>query len=238
MHKRCYLVLSFLILSLSLLAQDNSDRSTIVPKKDTIPVVDTNINYDELFRDLDGFLDSLLLPHSYFLGSLSITKGYYNFANKSSTLLNTSRKFTYVPTFGYYHKGGLGVTAVGYIVNDNANLNFYQFSIGPSYDYLDNRSLATGVSYTRYFTKDSLPFYTSPLQNEICGYFSYRKWWIRPTVSMSYGWGSRSDYQKREEQIQSLRLRPRGYTFINSKESVNDFSLTGSVRHDFYWLAI
>src|SRR5207247_334300 len=38
--------------------------------------------------------------------------------------------------------------------------------------------------------------------------------------------------------IQSLRLRPRGYTFINSKESVNDFSLTGSVRHDFYWLDI
>ena len=57
-------------------------------------------------------------------------------------------------------------------------------------------------------------------------------------VSISYGWGSRSDYTKREELIQSLRLRPRGYTFINNRESVSDFSVLASVRHDFYWLDV
>ena len=221
----------------SVFSQDNSAKATIVPHKNEM-AIDTNINYDELFRDLDDFLDSLLMPHNYFLGSLSLTKGYYNFSNKSSSLLRTTQKFTYIPTLGYYHKSGLGLTGVGYIVNDEANTNLYQVSVSPSYDYLENRKFATGLAYTRYFTKDSLPFYTSPLQNEIYTYFSYRGWWIRPTVSMSYGWGSRSDYQKRESKITSLRLRPRGYTFINSKESVNDFSLTGSVRHDFYWLDV
>ena len=237
MYKKWYLIFCFIVLGQSVFSQDNSAKASIVPHNNTI-AIDTNINYDELFRDLDDFLDSLLMPHNYFLGSLSLTKGFYNFSNKSSSLLRTTQKFTYLPTLGYYHKSGLGLTGVGYIVNDEANMNLYQVSVSPSYDYLKNRKFATGLAYTRYFTKDSLPFYTSPLQNELYTYFSYRGWWIRPAVSMSYGWGSRSDYQKRESKITSLRLRPRGYTFINSKESVNDFSLTGSVRHDFYWLDV
>jgi hypothetical protein len=94
----------------------------------------------------------------------------------------------------------------------------------------------TGISGTRFITKDSLSFYTSPLKNELNAYFTYKRWWIKPSVSASYGWGSRSDYEEREEYITSLRLRPTGYTQINTHESVNDFSVSASVRHDFYWL--
>jgi hypothetical protein len=83
-----------------------------------------------------------------------------------------------------------------------------------------------------------LPFYTTPLQNELYGYFTYRKLWIRPTIAASYGWGSRKDYMKRESVIQDLRLRRSGYTYINTEESVSDFSLLLSVRHDFYWLDV
>jgi hypothetical protein len=132
----------------------------------------------------------------------------------------------------------LGFTGTGYIVNDQNRLNFYQFSLTPSYDYFANRNLATGISYSRFFTKDQLSFYTSPLKNELYTYFTWRKSWIRPTVAMSYGWGSRSDYQEREEFITVLRLRPRGYTYINTKESVSDFSVIASLRHDFYWLDV
>ena len=56
--------------------------------------------------------------------------------------------------------------------------------------------------------------------------------------TMGMAWGSRSDYEEREDLIQSLRLRPRGYTYINTTESVSDFSLLASVRHDFYWLDV
>jgi hypothetical protein len=38
--------------------------------------------------------------------------------------------------------------------------------------------------------------------------------------------------------IRDLRLRQRGYTFINTRESVSDLSLVTSVRHDFYWLDV
>jgi hypothetical protein len=237
MLKKWSILLAFIMLGVAAYPQSNSVDSVIAPAKENF-VTDTTLNYEELFQDFDAFMDSILSPRSYFLGSLSLGKGYFNFETKSSSLVETSSKFMYSPTLGYYHKGGLGFTATGYIVDDQTNLNFYQYALSPSYDYLQNRDFATGISYTRYFTKDSLSFYTSPLQNDLYAYFTYRKLWMRPSISVSYGWGSRSSYQHREELIQSLRLRPRGFTYVNTKESVSDFSLMASLRHDFYWLDV
>jgi len=239
MIKRWTILPALLLLSLITYSQVTPADTTIVPNKEKeIPLIDTTLNYDELFQDFDAFMDSILSPHSYFLVSLSAGKGFYNFETKNSFEVATAKKLTYSPTLGYYHKSGLGITATGYIIDDGANMNFYQTAVTPSYDYLDNKKLATGISYTRYFTKDSLPFYTTPLQNEVLAYFIYRKWWFRPMLSVSYGWGSRSDYQERETLLQDLRLRRRGYTYINTKETISDFSVMASVRHDFYWLDV
>jgi hypothetical protein len=172
------------------------------------------------------------------LASLSIGKSNYSYETKTSSLIRLSKKLTYSPTLGYYHKSGFGITTTGYIINDEKNMNFYQYSIAPSFDYLHNKNIATGISITKYITKDSLPFYTTPLQNEIYAYFTFRKPWIRPSLAISYGWGSRTDYLKRAIIIQDIRLLRRGFIYINTKESVKDFSLTASVRHDFYWLNI
>lgn len=237
MLKKWSILLAFLSAGIAAYTQSNSADSAIVPQKE-IPLIDTSIDYDELFRDFDAFMDSILSPNSYFLASLSFGKSYYNFETKSSLLIEPSKKLTYSPTLGYYHRSGVGLTMTGYIVNDETNMNFYQFSIAPSFDYLKNKRMAAGISFTKFVTKDSLPFYTTPLQNELYAYFTYRKAWIRPTLALSYGWGSRSDYTKRESVIQDLRLRRRGYTYINTQESVRDFSVMVSVRHDFYWLDI
>ncbi|MES1220130.1 MAG: hypothetical protein ABUT20_31800 [Bacteroidota bacterium] len=238
MHKKWSILLAFMMFSVAVYSQSNPVDTTIISKStiDSL-AIDSDFDYD-LFRDFDAFMDSILSPHNYLLGSLSLGRGFFNFENKGSSLIETSKKLTYSPTLGYYHKSGFGLTTIGYIVDDDTKLNFYQFSVSPSFDYLQNHDIATGISYSRFFTKDSLPFYTSPLQNEVYAYFTYRKLWMRPSVAMSYGWGSRSDYQKREELLQSLRLRPRGYTYINTTESVSDFSIMTSLRHDFYWLDV
>lgn len=230
-------MLAFFSLGFGAWSQQSSGDSVIAPLKEVIS--SDTINYDDLFQDFDAFMDSILSPHSYFLGSLSVVKGYYNFQTKNnSSLIETSKKLNYSPTLGYYHKSGMGITSTGYIIHDGSNTNFYQFSVTPSFDYLHNKSFATGISFTKFITKDSLPFYTSPLQNELYAYFTYRKTWLRPTIAVSYGWGSRSDYMKRESVIQDIRLRRRGFTYINTEESVSDFSLMASVRHDFYWLDV
>lgn len=238
MLKRLYIPLAALLLGCSAYAQGNPADTLITPAKE-IPVLDTTLNYDELFQDFDAFMDSILSPHSYFLSSLSMTKGFYSFERKSTTSnIETEKKLTWSPVIGFFHKGGLGITGTGYVVDDGLNMNFFQGAVTGSYDYLQNRKLATGISYTKFFTKDSLPFYTTPLQNELYAYFTYRKSWLRPMLAMSYGWGSRKDYQQRESLIQDLRLRRRGFTFINTEETISDFSLIASVRHDFYWLDV
>jgi hypothetical protein len=230
--------MAFFLIGFAAQSQQNSGDSIISRNKDAFVLSDT-IDYEDPFQDFDAFMDSILSPHSYFLASLSVNRGFYSFQTKNiSTLIEPTRKLTYSPILAYCHKNGIGFTTTGSIINDGQNINLYQFAITPSYDYLENKSIATGVSFTKFFTKDSLPFYTTPLQNELYGYFTYRKLWIRPTIAASYGWGSRKDYMKRESVIQDLRLRRSGYTYINTEESVSDFSLLLSVRHDFYWLDV
>lgn len=237
MYKNWCLILVFHLSGIVVLAQINP-KDTSLNKVDSY-ILDSNINYDDIiFDELEQFMDSILSPHSYTLTALSIQKGYFNYKNKSEVFLEPTRKVTFTPTIGYYDKNGLGITGIGSFVSDRDAFRFYQLAVSPSYDYLKNKNFAAGVSYARYFTKDSLPFYTSPLQNELYGYFTYRKWWLKPMVGASYGWGSRSDYQEREEYITSLQLRRNGFTRINTKESVSDFSLIASVRHDFYWLDV
>ncbi len=219
---------------------DTTKNIDLKKKKEKVDdwTLDSTIDYDLLLQDMEDFLDSIAMPHSYMLGSVAVGRGYFNFTNKSSAMLETRKSFTYTPTLGFFHKDGLSLTATGNVVNHDDKLDLYQIAISPGYDYLENKNFAAGFTYTRFFTKDSLPFYTTPIQNEVYGYFTYRKWWIRPTIAASYGWGSRTDYQEREELIQDLRLRRNGITRINSRESISDFSLITSVRHDFYWLDV
>ena len=230
------LIMIFHLVGIAVFAQANP-KDTSLSKSESL-IIDTSLDYDILFNELDAFLDSISSPHSYTLAALVFQKGYFNYKNKNDIFLEAARKVTFTPTAGYYHKNGLGITGMASFVSDKEAFRFYQLAISPSYDYLENKSLATGISYTRYLTKDSLPFYTSPLQNELYTYFTYRKSWFKPMVALSYGWGSRSDYKQREEYITSLQLRRTGYTRINTTESISDLSLIASIRHDFYWLDV
>lgn len=237
MLKRLSILVMFIVLCTTVYTQNSTTDTSFTTASD-VSFIDTTIDYDDLFRDIDAFMDSILSPGNYLLLSISFAKGYYNYINKGNSSIDATKRFTYSPVVGYYHKGGLGITGTGYVTNTEEKTELYQASISPSYDYLHNRNLAAGISYSRYFTKDSLPFYTTPLQNELCAYFTYRKWWIKPMIAFNYGWGSRKDYSEREVSIQDLRLRRRGFTYINTEETINDFSVLVSVRHDFYWFDI
>jgi len=238
MLKKRIIILPLLFLGMASYTQSSSSDTTKKKEKVEDWAIDSTIDYDLLLQDMEAFLDSISSPHSYLLGSFAMGTGYFNYTSKSTSLLETRKDFTYIPTLGYYHKSGLSLITTGNIVTDDSKPNLYQIAVSPGYDYLENRNFATGITYTRFFTKDTLSFYTTPLQNELFGYFTYRKWWIRPTIALSYGWGNRTDYMEREELIQDLRLRRSGVTRINSKESITDLSVIASVRHDFYWLGI
>jgi hypothetical protein len=208
------------------------------PHKDLAPVDTSFTDYDVLFSELDAFLDSLLTPRSYVMLNVGVRNSVYNFESKSDYTLEAKGKTTITPSLAYFHKTGLGISASSTIIKDGEKLNPFVFVVTGSYDYVKSFKFITGISASRFFTKDSLSFYTSPLQNELYAYFTYRDLWVRPTVAVNYGWGSRSDYYEREEQINAIRLRPRGYTRIDTKETITDFAVATSLRKDFYWLDV
>lgn len=200
------------------------------------PDADSTDYYNDLFSELDHFMDSILAPRTMVLVNVGVTSTYLNYETKTNFELESKQKLSYSPSLGYFHKDGLGVNLTSLIVNDNKKLNAYQFITTASYDYLKDEHLSAGLNFSHFFTKKILPFYTSPLQNELGGYFTYRKWWVKPSLVARYGWGNRTSEKQRETYITSLRLRPYGFTRINSKESISDFAISLSARHDFYWL--
>jgi hypothetical protein len=201
-------------------------------------VVDSTAYYDDLFSDMANFLDSITAPRTFLLAEVGISQAFFNYEQTGTYELQAKRQLTYTPSIGYFHKSGLGINLSATIVHDGEKLNPFQYLATASYDYLHNGSFAAGASFTRYFTKKNLPFYTTPLLNEVGAYFTWKRWWVRPALLLSYGWGSRSAVDEREAYIISLRLRPDGFTRINTNESVTDFSVAASLRHDFYWLNV
>ncbi|HYM94298.1 MAG TPA: hypothetical protein VET23_09185, partial [Chitinophagaceae bacterium] len=91
MHKNWPFIILFLLLGSTSFSQGTPADSLIIPVKEKKPAIDTNINYDELLQDMDAFMDSKLMPHSYFLASVSLGKSYFNFSSKDNTLLQTAR---------------------------------------------------------------------------------------------------------------------------------------------------
>ncbi|HEV7331257.1 MAG TPA: hypothetical protein VGN63_09480 [Flavisolibacter sp.] len=166
-------------------------------EKDPVLSDTTFYDYDEIFNELDLLIDSLYTPRSFVVANVSAGNGFFQYAATTANAKIAARQQMVVsPAIGFFHKSGLGINAGASIINDSSRLQPFQFSLTGSYDYLKSMKFITGVSYTRFFTKDDLRFYTSPLQNEVYGYFTYRSHWLKPSLAASYGWGSRSDVQE------------------------------------------
>jgi hypothetical protein len=228
--KRMKKILVLLVLTVALqpgFSQKGGKLDSLFIKGDTTAVLDS------LLKDFDLYLDSLVGRKSFFTINSAIGTGYFSFNDKNTVTVNTEKKLIFSPSVGYYHKSGLGISAAGYALLNNG-MKFYQYSVSPSFDLI-KKKFSTGIAYTRYQTKDSLDFYTTPIQNEVFAYFSYKGWWVRPTLSLSYGWGSKEEYEKREIDRRLRLLRYSYYVNVKNVTSVRDFSATISVRKDIDW---
>jgi len=210
-------------------AQNNRIDSLFM-HKDTTSVIDS------LMKDFDNFLDSISAPKSFVSVSVGMGTGIFSFENKNSVFLTTEKKIILSPSVGYYHKSGLGFSATGYLINEKDHLKWYQFVLTPSFDLI-KRNFSTGISFSKYINKDSLTFYTTPIQNELVAYFSYKNLCVRPSLTISYGWGSKTEYEKKQYKIyrRLLQQSNRYYVTIKNEESIRDLSVTFSLRKDFDW---
>jgi hypothetical protein len=204
-----------------LIVVTNAGIAQKLPQKKLLP--DTSIaNYDELFSEVDDFMNAVFESKNMFLINMYAAQQFFNYQTTDTIELNSRKKFSLTPSVAFFHKSGAGISTAVSIINENKRINAYQFSATLSYDYLKNYNFATGVSFTRYITNDSLPFYTTPLENVLNGYFLYKDAWLKPYVSISYGWGSKGDYEERKEEIIKLQKRGKKNLIANNPASAGN----------------
>lgn len=214
------LLIIFLFNSYAVLAQNESGK-------------DSTAFLDSILNEMDEILDDMIGKKSFVMASVGAGTGYFNFKNFQAENFSTQRKLMLSPTVGFFHRSGLGLSTTAYAVSEE-KLNFYQAALTPSYDYIRPGTFSAGFAFTRYFTKKNLPFYATPICNEIAGYFTYKKFFLKPAVSVAYGWGSRTEYEEHKIEVFMLRrLRNPQVITIRNEESVRDLSLLVSLRHDF-----
>jgi hypothetical protein len=196
---------------------------------------DTTAVIDSLMRGFDAYLDSLSRAKSFFNVSLGAGTGFFSPKNNTSFDFNVEKKLIVSPEVSYFHKSGLGISLNGYFKDEAGKFQSYQYALSPSYHYVNRKNFSTGLSYTRYFTKDNLSFYTTPIENELYAFFNVKRWWLEPGVAMSYGWGTKTEFAEQEVEVFRKRLQSsnKKIIYIQQDESVRDFSMLFSLRHNF-----
>ena len=205
---------------------------------------DTTAVMDSLMNGFDAFLDSLSQPKSFLSVSVGIGNRTFSIKNNSlNTQEATTDKLSFTPTIGYYHKSGWGLGVTGFLSTLNDKLSFYQYAITPSYDYIGEK-ISAGISYTRYFGKDTATLNASPYENDLYGYFNFRHHSWRYGIAVGYATGSFSDklsYKDSVLRYNTILQRLEWFRYnvtVNSVNKIQDFSVSASVRKDFDWEAV
>ncbi len=201
---------------------------------------DTTAVIDSLMVGFDAYMDSLSQPKSF--ASLSVGAGNRSFSIKNNSLntQETSRQLSFTPNLAYYHKSGLGISATGFLANLGNSFHFYQYAVTPSYDYIGSK-FSAGISYTRYFGKDTATLNSSPYDNDFYAYFNLRRNTWRFGISAGYATGSFSDKITYSDSVYRYINLLQRYEWVHvnktieSHNHIKDYSLSASVRKDFEW---
>jgi len=235
MRRSLQVRLLFLILPLCWNKASAQDNHSL---KDLLAKADSKSFMDSLMVGFDNYLDSILHKQNHFQASVGIGSGLYSIDSKTSQGYVNKSRIVVSPAVGFIHKSGFGLNAVAFVMAEGTKYVPYMGAIIPSYDLI-KKNFSTGISYSRYLVKDSLNFYTTPINQELYAYITYKKWWLRPTVAVSYGWGSESSFEKRKIQIRKNRKKTHTvYVTEKSVEQVSDLSFMFSVRKDFNFFEV
>ncbi len=190
----------------------------------------------QLIAALSSMLDSVDKPTSYATVSMAI--GNRLFSERNNTVnakqgTNTTTVLT--PGIGYYHKSGFNVNALAYLLNDaSKGFTAPQYSITAAFDLPENENFSTGLSYTKYFVKDKFSAYASPIQNDLYGYFNYKKYWLEPGIAIGYSTGEYKQLITKDTVINNRRR----FLYDSITNNLKAFSVLLSVSHNFEWYKV
>lgn len=198
---------------------------------------DSTAYLDSLRKEIDWLLDSLVKPKNYIDISLGVSNGY--FVQKTSNNVGATTGAAYYNlSASYYHKSGLGITGSALAIGASPGLNVFQTSISSSFDYIKAKNWNYGVSFTRYFNKQDLSFYVSPLVKEWYAYTTYKGGWLRTTLALDYATGTQEELTQVTRPVRVRNNRggfdtARVTQTFQTNTSISDFSIFLSTQHRF-----
>jgi hypothetical protein len=182
--------------------------------------IDSLAFIDSLRTELRLLLDSKTAV-SFTDVNVSIGNGFF-IPRKNNPQFTSVNKSLYSLNTAYYNKSGLGISFTGQFIYDNKKINMYQAAITPSFDYLNGKNIGFGFSFSRFFIKDSLSYYTSPLKNDFYGYITLKNTWVRPTLAFDFSNGTQKDY---------IQYNPRRPGILVSS-NISDFSMLFTLQKE------
>ncbi len=201
-------------------------------KSHTDPVPDSAYLTDSLLVDLKSLLDSFEFKKSFVGLNITLSNALFSLRNDNFNAQQAlTSKLSLTPSLSYYHRSGLGMTGAAFLIFDSVHTGIYQYVLSPSYDYVNGKQLAFGISFTHYFKNADMSDYSSPFNNEWYAYIHGKKQWMRPGLSLGYARGQYKDVYIKDTTILGLHR----IFFDTTRTTLSDFSIAASVSHDFEW---
>lgn len=103
--------------------------------------------------------------------------------------------FAVAPIISFVHSKGFALDYSPYFVLGGNQQGIYMHTITAGYENYDGKLFTIRTGYTHYIFTDnkSIPF--SPISNEVYFATDYKKAWLRPGLSLSYGFGKDENNQ-------------------------------------------
>ena len=223
-----------------LFAQNNSTAQETTRLDSLFARGDSTAVMDSLMEEFDAFLDSMSAPKSFAAASVGIGNRSFSIKNNSLNTQEATKQLSFTPSLAYYHKSGFGISATGFAASLGNSFHFYQYAGTASYDYI-GKKMAAGISYTRYFGKDTATIDASPYENDLYAYMNIRQKHWRFGIAAGYATGSFNDKISYTDSVYRYSNLLQKYIWVQVTKTIEsfnhlkDFSLSASVRRDFEW---
>lgn len=93
------------------------------------------------------------------------------------------------PYLRAFHRSGLGITYSPYFVTSGSKPGLYMQTVSAGYEQYEKANVNLEFNYNHFFfaQNSSIPF--SPLNNELYAFINFKKPWLSPVISSSFGFG-------------------------------------------------
>ncbi|MGZ3840357.1 MAG: hypothetical protein ACXVMS_00540 [Flavisolibacter sp.] len=95
----------------------------------------------------------------------------------------------WAPYLRLFHQSGWGLTYSPYFTTSGSKAGLYMQTLTGGYEQYEKENVNLEFNYSHFFFSGngSVPY--SPLSNELYGYISFKKPWLAPVLSTSFGFG-------------------------------------------------